>query len=1017
MPVLNRLKDASHTHGKAEIQMPSVHMPALMSWVRSIATRNRAALPSLLVVLLVCHLPTALGSASLTVNLEKLIEEANRTSLIPVIVKFRDQVDITTLRGEVSRQLQYADGGFEARKRRQRLLRKKIVTGLQESSRKTRQALATLLHRYGVDADLKSLWSINAVALKLPAHLVDEVAALPGIERISLDLQLSMNATTTDAVTAEPLWNLNNVKTDYLWQMGYAGDGVVVAIMDSGVDLNHPDLVERWRGGDNSWFDPYGQNALPVDLNGHGTQALSLILGGDASGYQIGMAPHAQWIAARLFDDADQASLSAIHEAFQWLLDPDGDPTTNDAPDVVNNSWGFSNTINQCYQEFSDDIRLLREAGIVVVFSAGNYGPYDETSISPANDPGALSVGSVDQFNDIDSFSSRGPGACDGGVFPKLVAPGSLVYTADRLPVAYNVVSGTSFAAPHVTGAIALLKSAFPMATVTQIETALFDSAADLGGRGEDDRFGYGMLDVAAAYDLLYEDLGSDSPGMLAFSETLYSVDETTDKLIVNVRRLGGSAGEVTVDYETIDDQAVSTRPADFTATSGSLRFADGETLRSFEIPIVNDDLDEENETFYISLSNPTGGALLGSRPQVVATILDDDGPGGISFGAVSYAVNESHETASLTLIRTGGTSGAVSADISLADDTAQLDSDFLAPSETTIRFADGEVSKVVEIPLVDDGFHEANETFKVLIAGTGGGAGIGKPDSTTVTILDDDPDTGITTIHLDAVNYFIRENGGKLTLNVVRSGNLERMASVDFTTTNGSAKSGKDYRETKGRLIFRPKVKRRRIEIPIINDGIYEKESSFTVLLTAVDSGSRLAKPEAAIVRIGNDDPLPNVSLGTGGNKGVISQINEAPASDMGGFAATDAGQREAVSTDIQTGGASLKIFDLTLRGYNGIGEDDLKRFQTLDGKLEPPAEPRSEAKRDAATLPDTACDENSSEEACKREKTQDGKKAVQTSADSDGTRPLGKTSGSHEAPAAKPKQRVKQEPETISE
>jgi subtilisin family serine protease len=971
----------------------------------------------LVVMLMVCHLPTALGSASLTVNLEKLIEEANRTSLIPVIVKFKDQVDITTLRGEVSQQLQYANGGFDTRKRQQRLLRNKIVTGLKESSHKTRRTLATLLHKYGVDANLKSLWSINAVALKLPAHLVDEVAALPGIERISLDLQLSMNASSTDAVTAEPLWNLYNVKTNYLWQMGYAGDGVVVAIMDSGVDLNHPDLVDRWRGGDNSWFDPYGQNALPVDLNGHGTQSLSLILGGDASGYQLGMAPHAQWIAARLFDDADQASLSAIHEAFQWLLDPDGDPTTNDAPDVVNNSWGFSNTINQCYQEFSDDIRLLREAGIVVVFSAGNYGPYDETSISPANDPGALSVGSVDQFNDIDTFSSRGPGACDGGVFPKLVAPGSLVYTADRLPVAYNVVSGTSFAAPHVTGAIALLKSAFPMATVTQIETALLDSATDLGSRGADDQFGYGMLDVAAAYDLLYKDLGSDSPGMLAFSETLYSVDETTDKLIVNVRRLGGSAGEVTVDYETVDGQAVSSRPADFTATSGTLRFVDGETLRSFEIPIVNDDLDEDNETFYISLSNPTGGALLSSRPQVPATILDDDGPGSISFGAVSYAVNESHETASITLIRSGGTTGAISADISLASDTAQLDSDFFEPAETTIRFADGEVSKVVEIPLVDDGIHEANETFKVLIANTGGGAGIGKPATTTVTILDDDPDTSITTIHLDAVNYFIRENGGKVTLSVVRSGNLERMASVDFTTADGSARSGKDYQTTKGRLTFRPKVKRRTIEIPIINDGIYEKESSFTVVLTAVDSGSQLAKPEAAIVRIGNDDPLPNVSLGTSGSKGVTSQINGAFASDIGSFGSTDTGQQQPATSDRQTGGAVLKIFDLTLRGYNGIGEDDLKRFQTLGGNLEPPAESQAETKTDDTTEPDTTCDEDSSLDECKKAKTHGGTQTARTPADGNGTQPQTQISGSHEAPAATLEQHIQKEPNTKPE
>lgn len=954
--------------------MPSVYIKALISWARSMARQMKGVVPLLWLMMLLGHLSPALGSATLTVDLERLIDEANRTSLIPVIVKFKDQVNITTLRGEVSQQLQYAQSGFNVRKRQQQLLRNKIVSGLKENARLPRQALATLLHKYGVKADLKSLWSINAVALKLPAHLVDEVAALPGIDRISVDMQLTMNASSTETVTAEPLWNLNNVNTDYLWQLGYAGEGVVVAIMDSGVDLNHPDLVDRWRGGNNSWFDPYAQNDLPVDFNGHGTQALSLILGGDASGYQIGMAPHAQWIAARLFDDTDQASLSAIHEAFQWLLDPDGDPATNDAPDVVNNSWGFSSTINQCYQEFSDDIRLLREAGIAVVFSAGNYGPYDETSISPANDPGVLSVGSVDQFKDIDTFSSRGPGACDGGVFPKLVAPGSLVYAADRLPLGYNVVSGTSFAAPHVTGAIALLKSAFPMATVSQIETALFDSAADLGNRGTDDQYGYGMLDVAAAYDLLYKDLGSSSAGMLAFSESQYSVDETTDKLIVNVRRLGGSAGEVTVDYETLDDQARSIRPADFAATSGSLRFADGETLRSFEIPIINDDLDEENENFYISLSNPSGDALLSSHPQVPVTILDDDGPGSISFGAFSYAVNESHPTASVSLIRTGGTTGAISADISLASETAQLDADFLLPEQMSIHFADGEVAKEISIPLVDDGIHEDNETFKILISGTSGGAGIGNPASTTVTILDDDPDTSITTIHLDAVNYFIKENGGKVSVNVVRSGNADRMATVYFSTTNGSAKAGKDFKATKGKLIFRPKVTRKHIDIDIYNDGIFEKESSFTLVLTSVDSGSRLARPEAAIVRIGDDDAQPYVSLGTSGSKSGTSQFNGSFSSEQTNFGTSNDGRQGGETSNRQTGDGSLMIFDLSLRGYTGVGDVNLRRLQTLNGKLELPEQSQSNEVKAPSPEQNAECEDNVIRKGCIEKKDEDG-------------------------------------------
>ena len=889
-----------------------------------------------LLTLISCVFPlAAFASANLSVDLERLVSEAKRTSLIPVIVKFEDPLKITTLRGLVSQELQYASSSqTHLRDRRQRLLRKKIVSGLRERAKDPLDALQRLLHRYGVETELKSLWSINAVALNLPAHLVDEVASLPGIKRISVDMLLTMNASPTEAVTTEPLWNLEDVRTSYLWDQGIAGEGVVVAIFDSGVDLNHPDLVSRWRGGVNSWFDPYGEFDIPVDFDGHGTQALGLVLGGDASGYQIGMAPNAQWIAAKIFDNNNQTTLSAIHEAFQWVLDPDGDPTTDDAPDVVNNSWGFINTINECYQEFSDDIRLLREAGIAVVFSAGNFGPSPESSLSPANDPNVISVGSVDQFQEIERSSSRGPGACDGGIYPKLSAPGSLVFSADVLPIGYNVVSGTSFAAPHVTGAIALLKSAFPNATVSQIETALYDSAADLGETGADDHYGHGMLDLATAYDILLSELGADNPGLLLFSEAVYSVDESTPKLIVNVRRLGGSTGEVSVDYHTSDYQAVSGRSGDFNAVAGSLVFADGETLRSIEIEIKDDSLDEKNESFYLNLSNPGNDATLGSRSQVEVTILDDDGPGALSFGAISYAVNETHTSARLTVLRTGGTEGRISAEIMVDSDSATLDSDFLEPEDTLLRFSSGEVQKLVDIPLVEDDLYEGNESFTVELQSVDESE-IETPSTTTVVILDDDPDTSISSLHMEAVNYSVRESSGEVTVSVLRTGNRDATTTVKYTTVNGSATAGDDYRKKSGTMTFRPNVTRKEITIEIHDDGVYEEESSFTLVLSDADSGSRIAKPSAAIIRIANDDALPNVSLSSGGYSSSSTGADSAISggSGTGIFAGDD---REDTGNNSAGGTSGLLMFDLSLRGYDGVDAESLRDFQTLDGELD---------------------------------------------------------------------------------
>ena len=166
--------------------------------------------------------------------------------------------------------------------------------------------------------------------------------------------------------------------------------------MDSGVDPDHPDLKARYRGGSNSWYDPHGQHSAPFDADGHGTQVMGVMVGGASGGSAIGVAPEARWIAVKIFDDSGKAPLSAIHQGFQWLLDPDGDPDTDDAPDVVNNSWGFVENLNECVEEFQSDVEALRAADIGVVFAAGNGGPLPATSISPANLPGSFSVGFID---------------------------------------------------------------------------------------------------------------------------------------------------------------------------------------------------------------------------------------------------------------------------------------------------------------------------------------------------------------------------------------------------------------------------------------------------------------------------------------------------------------------------------------------------------------------------------------------------------------------------------------------
>lgn len=383
------------------------------------------------------------------------------------------------------------------------------VLALQAQATASQADLLLLLarqQRQGQVSRVTPLWIVNAVAVSGSAAAIAELAQQPEVGRITLDERWTAEG-PTPSLAAAPLAavepNIALVGAPTLWARGHGGQGVVVATLDSGVDLAHPDLAAQWRGGGNSWFDPYGEHpTTPADLWGHGTWTMGVMVGGSAGGSAVGMAPQAQWIAARIFDDRRGATTSAVHQAFQWLLDPDGDPATPDAPQVVNCSWSIVSV--GCSLTFQPDLQALRAAGIVPVFAAGNSGPASASSLSPANNPEALAVGATDGLDQLWASSSRGPSACGEAetIFPELTAPGVAIRTTDRWG-GYAVVTGTSLAAPHVAGALALLLSAHPDLTVAEQEQLLREAALDLGVAGPDNDTGWGRVDVLAAYEAL----------------------------------------------------------------------------------------------------------------------------------------------------------------------------------------------------------------------------------------------------------------------------------------------------------------------------------------------------------------------------------------------------------------------------------------------------------------------------------------------------------------------------------
>ena len=359
---------------------------------------------------------------------------------------------------------------------------------------------------HGVQSsDIESFWIFNGLGATADRDTILKLAALPEVRYIYEDVKITIPpeelqsdeiSSTVGGETALP-WNLTRIQADRAWnELGYNGKGVVVGIIDTGVDPNHPALKSKYRGNHTyqvySWHDFVDSSKLrPYDDQGHGTHVAGIILGDDGAGNITGVAPGVEWIAAKAIDAHGQGFSRALMSAMQWMLAPEGVPSL--APDVVNSSWG-----GPCGSEyFRVALESYRSAGIVPIFAAGNYGPASKSMAQPACLPEAISVGAIDENNTVASFSSRGPSPY-GETKPELSAPG--VNIRSTFPNGlYAIKKGTSMAAPHVTGVVALIRQAYPNILVDDIEKLLLNKAVDLGPAGLDNDYGWGRVDAYRA--------------------------------------------------------------------------------------------------------------------------------------------------------------------------------------------------------------------------------------------------------------------------------------------------------------------------------------------------------------------------------------------------------------------------------------------------------------------------------------------------------------------------------------
>ena len=284
-------------------------------------------------------------------------------------------------------------------------------------------------------------------------------------------------------------------------------------------------------------------------------------------------------------------------------------------------------------------------------------------------------------------------------------------------------------------------------------------------------------------------------------------VDEPAGSLLAQVERVGGTDGAATVEINT-SDIGGATGGDDYSVVSQVLSFADGETIQGVTIDITNDLFEEGDELFNAALSGPTGGASLFPMSSIDVRIIDDDQPGKLQLEALSVSVDETAGTATVVIERIDGDLREVTVDLLISNGTATDGEDFTAKTET-VTFADGETRKSVDVTILDDTDFEGNETIHLQLQSPTGGAVLGFKPTGRVTIIDDEPPPPDPEPDPDDLQFVasvfptFEGTDERLLISVVRRGDLQGAASVDYGVTNGTAIRSVDYAGNSGTLIF----------------------------------------------------------------------------------------------------------------------------------------------------------------------------------------------------------------------
>lgn len=455
---------------------------------------------------------------------------------VSTLVFLADQVDLVALTAEL-----------DARNATRRERHERVVRALKAKAAGTQADLLAELQRRRTEGSVESFeafWISNAFRVDAKKGAIEALASRNDVRRIYFNYKVQLaQSGGEELATCEPSSGapgLEAINAPLVWQeLGIMGEGILVGSIDTGVKLGHEVLAANWKGNEPgyltewAWKDLIGGAPLPTDhgwLAGHGTGVMGVICGNPPNA-KLGVAPGSKWITAAAI--APEGVLSKVKLAFQWMADPDGDESTVwDVPHVCCNSWGLqaSQGAPPCDPVLWSYLDRCEAAGTVIVFCAHNddcrglRNPADRA----VDEYRTLAVAGVDAHESGTGWpvwiaSARGPTFCTGAgeseaIKPDISAPAYRICVATKSTERpYALSSGTSFAAPHVAGVVALMREACPDLPVTQVKEILYVTARDLGLHEKDNDSGWGMVDAYAAVQMAiaFCDAGTPTPPLV----------------------------------------------------------------------------------------------------------------------------------------------------------------------------------------------------------------------------------------------------------------------------------------------------------------------------------------------------------------------------------------------------------------------------------------------------------------------------------------------------------------------